>query len=52
MGSDPSFEVAHPDDPDLNGMTTDRITLVETTTVWSAWWDDLANQMFSDWNSS
>ena len=51
MGSEATFEEPHLGEGDSSEMNIENINFVETTNVWTEWRDNLANQMFEDWNN-
>ena len=51
MGSETTFEEPHLSEGDSNKMNIENINFVKTTNVWTEWRDNLANQMFEDWNN-
>ncbi|KAL0556716.1 hypothetical protein IC582_005232 [Cucumis melo] len=51
MGSEATFEEPHLSEGDSSEMNIENINFVETTNVWTEWRDNLANQMFEDWNN-
>ncbi|TYK15965.1 retrotransposon protein [Cucumis melo var. makuwa] len=46
-----TFEEPHLSEGDSSEMNIENINFVETTNVWTEWRDNLANQMFEDWNN-
>ncbi|XP_008462938.1 uncharacterized protein LOC103501200 [Cucumis melo] len=46
-----TFEEPHPGEGDSSEMNIENINFIETTNVLTEWRDDLANQMFEDWNN-
>ncbi|TYK08067.1 retrotransposon protein [Cucumis melo var. makuwa] len=51
MSSEATFEEPHLGEDDSSEMNIENINFVETTNVWTEWRDNLANQMFEDWNN-
>ncbi|KAL0543743.1 hypothetical protein IC582_018847 [Cucumis melo] len=51
MGSEATFEEPHLGEGDSSEMNIENINFVETIYVWTEWRDNLANQMFEDWNN-
>ncbi|TYK17860.1 putative nuclease HARBI1 [Cucumis melo var. makuwa] len=51
MGSEAIFEEPHLGKGDSSEMNIENINFGKTTNVWTEWRDNLANQMFEDWNN-